>query len=695
MTALSIQPPYPIITDIDGQPLEDGYIWIGVANLPPIGNPITVYWDAALTQPAALPVRTRGGYPVNAGTPARLYVGSDYSIQVQNRNGSVVYSAPQATERYGALIISSADVSFLQAGSGAVVRTAQSKMRDVVSVMDFGAVGDGVADDTVAIQAALNVGGVVVVPPGDYLFTQVTMSVEGTELLLQANAKIKPTVALQKAIIVSADNCGLTGSGTIESPATFNGNAAIQTYATIWIENTRGFYANGIRFYNVPKAAFYFKDSTQWNIQGVTIEGNYPYASYNENTTTGHWGVAYDPPATSLGWRPSAILADNNISGCIQGFGYGNQGDTGRTSGIAITGNTFFECWDHAVYGQLSEGTVISGNNMLNCRRPIVVDGLSCSVVGNTMYADATNQLNHEQLISVRDPKYATITGNTLYGVGAGIDVGCLTLTETIGNIVANNTLIGVLESAYLKASIRLGVNSTVCYDNIIEGNRVFSTLASGVSGAIELLCPSGTAFNNTVRNNTVSLSNVAPAMLIQKQSGSIIEGNVFTFGGSAASATTTAGIAIDACATLIVRGNMIRYNTGGTNVTFRGIEMQASVSNTLIQQNLFYVDASGIAGYVPYFDNSSSTQYRSNQLNRSVALQGSFTWGVGSNGFAVTNANVTANSNIVVTPANAAAGVLMASAGIYITKTSGSFTIWTADGSLTAASTDWAISIS
>jgi hypothetical protein len=155
MTTLSIQPPFPLITDIDGQPLEDGYIWIGVANLPPIGNPIAVYWDAALTQPAALPVRTRGGYPVNAGTPARLYVGSDYSIQVQNKNGSVVYSAPQATERYGALIISSADISFLQAGLGAVTRTAQSKMRDVVSVKDFGAVGNGVADDTVAIRAAI------------------------------------------------------------------------------------------------------------------------------------------------------------------------------------------------------------------------------------------------------------------------------------------------------------------------------------------------------------------------------------------------------------------------------------------------------------------------------------------------------------------------------------------------------------
>ena len=152
MTTLSIQPPFPLITDIDGQPLEDGYIWIGTANLPPIGNPIAVYWDAALTIPAALPIRTRGGYPVNAGTPARLYVGSDYSILVQNKNGSTLYSAPDgASDRFSA-----AQISFLQAGAGAVVRTAQSKMRDTVSVKDFGAVGDGVADDYAAAQAAVD-----------------------------------------------------------------------------------------------------------------------------------------------------------------------------------------------------------------------------------------------------------------------------------------------------------------------------------------------------------------------------------------------------------------------------------------------------------------------------------------------------------------------------------------------------------
>jgi hypothetical protein len=158
MTALSIQPPFPIITDIDGQPLEDGYIWIGTAGLNPIGNPISVYWDAALSVPAALPVRTRGGYPMRSGTPARLYVDSDYSLLVQNKNGSTVYSALTATERLSGVVVEvdATDVSFIQAGTGAVTRTAQAKMRDVVSLADFGAVGDGATDDRTAIVNALN-----------------------------------------------------------------------------------------------------------------------------------------------------------------------------------------------------------------------------------------------------------------------------------------------------------------------------------------------------------------------------------------------------------------------------------------------------------------------------------------------------------------------------------------------------------
>lgn len=176
MSVLSVQPTFPIFTESDGQPLENGYIWIGTANLDPQVNPIAVYWDAALTQPAVQPIRTINGYPAKSGSPGRLYVNSDYSIRVQNKNGSAIYSASASTERYSSELI-----TFFQDGTGAVSRTVESKLSDSVSVKDFGAIGDGTTDDTAAIQNALNhlattgftgyQGNTLYFPPGKYIIS--------------------------------------------------------------------------------------------------------------------------------------------------------------------------------------------------------------------------------------------------------------------------------------------------------------------------------------------------------------------------------------------------------------------------------------------------------------------------------------------------------------------------------------------
>lgn len=60
---------------------------------------------------------------------------------------------------------------FTAGGTGAVTRTGTDKFSDLISVKDFGAAGDGLTDDTLAIQQALTAHNQVFVPEGTYLIT--------------------------------------------------------------------------------------------------------------------------------------------------------------------------------------------------------------------------------------------------------------------------------------------------------------------------------------------------------------------------------------------------------------------------------------------------------------------------------------------------------------------------------------------
>ena len=130
MSGNPIEQPFPIFTDVDGSPLEDGFIFIGVTGLNPETSPVQVFSDSELTTPVAQPVRTLAGYPSASGTPIKMFIAQqNYSIIVRDKNQSLVSSTLFA----------------LGSTSGSVV-----------DIINFGVAGDGVTDDTVGTQSFFN-----------------------------------------------------------------------------------------------------------------------------------------------------------------------------------------------------------------------------------------------------------------------------------------------------------------------------------------------------------------------------------------------------------------------------------------------------------------------------------------------------------------------------------------------------------
>ncbi len=67
--------------------------------------------------------------------------------------------------------LTQAPTNFTAGGVGAVNRAIGDKVSDIISIRDFGAVGDGIIDDTLAIAAALSAHDAIYIPEGAYRIT--------------------------------------------------------------------------------------------------------------------------------------------------------------------------------------------------------------------------------------------------------------------------------------------------------------------------------------------------------------------------------------------------------------------------------------------------------------------------------------------------------------------------------------------
>jgi hypothetical protein len=110
----------------------------------------------------------------------------------------------------------SSAIGFLQAGAGAVARTGQAKLRDMLSVKDFGATGDGATNDTTAVQAAITAaattGKIVYFPAGTYKVTTLTLPQQGggIELMGESYCGVNDltNAVYRGAVILSTEAAG-------------------------------------------------------------------------------------------------------------------------------------------------------------------------------------------------------------------------------------------------------------------------------------------------------------------------------------------------------------------------------------------------------------------------------------------------------------------------------------------------------
>jgi len=389
-------------------------------------------------------------------------------------------------------------LGFLQAGTGAVTRTAQAKMRDTVSVKDFGVVGDG-SDETTKMQSA---------------FAAVTA---GVRLSLSGL-----TVTINDALSVTdKSNFIIDGEGgTIIAK---NGMAVSSGKGLLYLTNCEKFKVENITF-DANRA-----NRTPAEVAAHTVTITRCRKFIFENVYSNNAVVDGFYFAASDNTDPATYCLDFQMIGCFAnncyrqgasvinaydfqfiGGAYTNTNGTAPQAGIDVESNTGATLGNARglFQGVRFEGNAGSGIQLSNVggSQEFVVDSCYFSANG------AGGVLNYADLVNVRSCTFKNHSAAPGGGVG-----GILTFANAIairggsavGNIFTSNTAAipciyagGSPQNISIRDNIILdhanaGGISSVGSNNVINGNTIRSCGGIGINVA--------TGSDVVVENNKVN----------------------------------------------------------------------------------------------------------------------------------------------------------------------------------------------
>ena len=481
--------------------------------------------------------------------------------------------------------ITAGKLSFTQSGTGATVRTVDSKLKDTVSVKDFGAVGDGVEDDTAEIQAAIDSlpnGGVVFFPPGTYRIartigtndrwgvkvTQSNITLKGQQAVLRRFNTGISTYALAYPILMV---------GTPDSNVAASTQNIIIESLTFQGENTRHSTAGSTL--SDARYSIVFKNTSETIIKGCTFTAidssavfyqqpaAYDYAnSQFFNTTKNYRSRITDCSfiATSHAVAGRALLHAISVSGidyltiqgnyfewcddCVSGdTTYNRSSDiesntytrtdgastlgvlkrTGRN--IIVDGNTVLNSSEHAFYMSLMDVTV--NNNNIRTDDPTICTGDQIKIRSRGAVVTGNIISNYAAPISINEPSFdVIISGNACRSRGITSGGGIIEI-----NSQGLSSYISSREAFYVGGSPDYQVmGNIVVSDNSIDmpdtaaGSATQDIAVRIYSDTSDTNYPDGQMQGITVNNNTIKGYNIGIYCINSLFNNVVISGNAF-----------------------------------------------------------------------------------------------------------------------------------------------------------------------